>query len=186
MRDMRAYYRSCSMASLLEAQTSIDADQYPDNAFALQAEIQRRHDGGTRELAESEKNPTTRRLEKQEKNRFPLAVRLWGFVIIPQPIGFTWIGLLTASNGWVFPLILIPIGLAGGAIGFGLITSARWVSRWFPIWAPVYLVGAALGFYMGERSIGATILVVLVLSGLLTVINTSVQQAEALRDQSAR
>ena len=181
MHDPGPQYRSYTLEQLLDAQRSIDAETYPENASALQAEIQRRREGGERESDEQTKPPKLRR-PKKPRSSYSMVIKLSGVLVIPQPIGFTWIGLDAASRSLAYPLILIPIGLAGGVIGFGMITLAPWLARWFPIWIPVYLAGGFLAFYAGEGSILGAGLTVAFLGVWLVLLNGWIQ-ADAREQQ---
>jgi hypothetical protein len=173
------------MEQLLDAQRSIDADSYPENAAALEAEIQRRQAGGRVEPAVAE--PTVLSLPSSDRKgrRFPLVIRLWGLMILPQPLAFLWLGIEASQSGWLYPVFLIPVGFAGGAIGFGMITSARWIPRWFPIWTPFYLSAAILGYYAIEKSLATAIVLTVFLGGFLVILNQLIQQAGANLDNRA-
>ena len=183
MHDPSPHYRSYSMEQLQDAQRSIDADRYPENAAALAAEIQRRQAGGSSESAAAAPSAMSSSPREQKGHQFPLAIRLWGFMILPQPLAFLWLGIEASSSSQLYPVFLIPIGFAGGVIGFGMITSASWIPRWFPIWTPFYLAAAVLGTYAVDQSLATAIVLTVMLCLLLFVLNNLVQQAGAALDR---
>jgi hypothetical protein len=142
---MKPHYRSYTMEQLLDAQHSIDAATYPENAARLQAEIKRRAAGGEidSDPPANNQSPTRRRIRFPSIpfiDRLPARDRIAiVFFLLVAMLGYflalNLCVLIVSDN--VLPTL--PIFIQSTVLTFVLfrIRGAAWVVR---IWASLLVV----------------------------------------------